>query len=81
LTVSQIELTADADASGNVHLDVPTGTPHARVRVKLDMEVAGRKRARTKEEYLEFIDSVFGKCDDPTFLPPPDQTVEPAEPL
>jgi hypothetical protein len=72
---------ADADASGNVHLNVPTGKPHARVRVKLDMEMAGRRRAQTQEEYIAFIDSVFGKCDDPTFVPPPDQPIEPVEPL
>jgi hypothetical protein len=79
--MSQIEIMADADANGTVHLDVPTGAPHARIRVKMDFEVASRRRAQTKQEYAAFIDSVLGKCDDPTFVPPPDQAIEPVEPL
>jgi hypothetical protein len=68
-----LDLTVKADAAGKVHLDLPTGSPNAQVRLHVELEVADRRRATTREEYLAFIDSVHGKGDDETFLPPPDE--------
>ena len=76
-----VDVTADADAKGNVHLELPTGSPHARVRVHATLEVSDRRRAITREEYLAFIDSVHGKCGDPTFAVPPDEPLNPVEAL
>jgi hypothetical protein len=79
--MTSMDFIKEADAHGNIRIDLPTGTPHAQVRLHLSYEVADRRRARTKEEYQAFIDSVFGKCDDPTFVPPPDQAMPSIEPL
>jgi hypothetical protein len=79
--MSSVELTKEADADGTVHIDLPTGTPHASVHLHVTYEVGERRRARTKEEYRTFIDSVFGKCDDPTFVAPADQEMPHVEPL
>ncbi len=76
-----LDLTVNADADGKVHLDLPTGTPHARVRLHVELEVSDRRRAATREEYLAFIDSVHGMGDDPTFVPPPDTPLDGVEPL
>jgi len=76
-----LDLTVNADAHGRVHLDLPTGSPHARVRLHVELEVSDRRRATTREEYLAFIDSVHGKGGDPTFVPPPDEPLDGVEPL
>ena len=71
-----LDLTVNADAEGRIHLDLPTGSPNARVRLHVEVEVADRLRAQTREEYLAFIESVHGKGDDPTFEPPPDAPLD-----
>jgi hypothetical protein len=38
-------------------------------------------RATTREAYLAFIESVFGRGNDPTFVAPPDHPAEMVEPL
>jgi hypothetical protein len=76
-----LDLTLKADSEGRVHLDLPTGSPHARVRLHVELEVADRRRAKTREEYLAFIESVHGKGNDPTFEPPPDAPMDGVEAL
>ncbi len=76
-----LDLTVKADAEGRVHLDLPTGSPNARVRLQVEVEIADRRRAKTREEYLAFIESVHGKGDDPTFEPPPDAPLDSVDTL
>jgi hypothetical protein len=76
-----LDFILNSDADGRVHLDLPTGTPNATVRLQVKLEVNERRRATNREEYLAFIDSVHGKGSDPTFLPPPDDSLDDVEPL
>lgn len=69
--MTSIEVTAKADAEGKVHLDLPTGAPHAQVKIRATLEVSDRRRASTREEYLAFIDRIYGAISDPSFERPP----------
>ena len=84
-----IQTQAIADAQGGLHLYLPdaTVTPYLQVQLKVEIQDLTNgskpfsKRFATREDYKAAMDRLFGKCDDPTFMPPPDQAMEEIEPL
>jgi len=81
-----IETEATSDSQGGVHLYLPTKTPNSRLSLRVEIDPApeaGRfsKRFATRAEYQAALGKIFGACDDPTFVPPPDQPLQDVAPL
>jgi hypothetical protein len=81
LDAPALQLATHVDKSGRLDLKLPPEFAGRDVVVEVMIRRPAKRRANTPEEYQQFLDGILGACDDPTFVPPPDQPVPPIEPL